>query len=64
MLQHQARRLELGQHAVHRRQADLVAVFEQLAIDVFRAQVVLRVLLLQQLEDAHARVGDLEADFA
>ncbi len=40
VLQHQAGGLELGQHPIHRGQADLVAVVEQLAIDVFCAEVV------------------------
>ena len=64
VLEHQSSRLELGQHAIDRRQSDLVAVLQQLPVDVFRAQVVLGALLLEQLQDAHPRVGDLEADFA
>jgi hypothetical protein len=59
MLDHEPGRLELGQHAIDRGQADLVAVLEQPAVDVLGGEVVLGLLLLQQLEDAHPRMGDL-----
>lgn len=48
VLQHQASSLELGQHAVNRGQADFVAMVQQLAIDVFCAEVVLVALLFEQ----------------
>ncbi|MCY1459103.1 hypothetical protein D9M71_765470 [compost metagenome] len=67
MLQHQAGGLELGQHAVHRGQADLVTVLQELAVDVFGRHVVLVLLgvaLLEQGKDPHTRMGHLQANFA
>src|SRR5690606_17714780 len=64
VLEVQARRLELGQHPVHGRQPDLVAAVEQLAIDVLGRHVVVRALLLEQLQDAHPRMRHLESCLA
>src|SRR5690606_972604 len=61
VLDHQPGRLELGQHAVHGGQADLVALLQQAAVDRLGGQVVLGLFLLQQLEDAYPRVGHLQA---
>jgi len=63
VLEHQSGRLELGQHPIHRGQADFVAMLQQLAIDVLGGHMT-RLDLLQQLEDLHPRVRDLEPGLA
>jgi len=63
VLEHQAGRFELGKHPVHRRQADVVAVVEQLAVDVLGRKV-LAPGGLEHIEDAHARVRHLESGLA
>ena len=61
----QARLLELGQYPIHRCQADIEAVGNQMAIHVLGGDVPWRSVVLQlveQVEDLEARVGGLEAD--
>ena len=53
VLEHEAGGLELGQHPVHRGQADLVAMLQQLAVDVFGGHVVLGIALLEQRNAQH-----------
>jgi len=60
VLEHEAGGLELGQHPVDRRQADLVAMLEQLAVDVLGGHVVLVVLgiaLFEQRLAEHEQPG-------
>jgi hypothetical protein len=52
--------LELGQHAVHRGQADIDAVSEEKSVYVIRREVA-SVSLLEQGEDFQARAGDFQA---
>jgi hypothetical protein len=57
---HQAGRLELGQHAVDGGEADVLVHFQEAPIDILGAHVpCLRIR--EDLEDLHARHGDLEA---
>ena len=63
VLEHQARGFELGQHAVDRGQTDFLAIAQQLLVDVFGGHVA-RLGLLQQLQDAHPRMRDLQANLA
>ena len=56
----QASRLELGQHAVYGRQADLLAGFLQRSKNLFGGQVH-AILMLQHVENLHARQRDLQA---
>jgi len=61
----QAGLLELGQYAVHRGQADVHAVVEQVAIDVFGRDVAGNALLfelVEEVEDLESGEGGLEAD--
>ena len=60
---HQPRRLKLGQHAIHRGQPDLLAVFHQHPVNVFGRQVA-RGTALQHLDDLEARQGNFETDVA
>lgn len=63
MARHQPGGLELGQHPIHRRQADIVAGFQQCLVHVLRAHVT-RVAALQNLEDLDPGQGHFEADVA
>ena len=63
VLQHQPGRLELREHPVHRCQPDVLAMLQQRPVDVLGGHVV-RLGLLQQLQDAHAWVGDFQAGLA
>ena len=56
-----SRVLELGQHAIDRRQSGIEALFGEQAIDVFGGKVPHRALL-EQLEDPQSWHGGLEAD--
>ena len=60
---HQSSRFELGQHAIHRGQTDVVVGMQQVPIDVFRAHVT-RLCAAQDFQDLEARHGDLEPRFA
>src|SRR5688572_3910013 len=60
---HELRRLELGQHAVDRREPDVLALVDQGAIDVLGRQVA-AVVAGQDLEDLDARERDLESRLA
>src|SRR5690606_3608791 len=64
VLEHQAGGLELRQDAVDRGEPDLVAALEQLPVDVLGRQVMVRGRLLEQLQDAHPGVGDLQPGLA
>lgn len=61
---HQACRLELGQHAIDGRQADVLPGFQQGLVDILGAQVVLARGILEDLQDLHSGQGDLEARLA
>lgn len=54
---------ELGEHAIDRRETDILTRAEQLAVDVLRAQVPF-LAGLEDLHDLDARQRDLEARFA
>ena len=56
----QPRALELGQHPIDGRKADVLAGLQQRPVDVFRAQVAL-VTMLQHCQDLDARTRDLKA---
>lgn len=58
----QAGRLELGQHAIHRCQTDILTLLQQGLVDIFRAQMV-HFRVLQDLENLDARQGDLQPGF-
>ncbi|CAH0064151.1 protein of unknown function [Stenotrophomonas maltophilia] len=64
VLEHETGGLELGQHPVDRRQADLVAMLKQLAVDIFGGHVVLGIALFKQRQDPHPWMGHLQADFS
>ena len=55
--------LELRQHAIHGREADVFALVHQRAVDVFGRQVT-TVVAGEDLEDLHARQRDLESRLA
>ena len=59
-LQH-AGLLELGQHAVDRRQADFDLLIDQRAIDIFGAEVAM-FGFMEDFEDLQARERGLQAD--
>ena len=61
VLDDDARGLELGQHAIYRRQADIFLVGEQLFVNIFRGEV-LHPFFIENLQDAHPWVGHLEAN--
>ena len=63
MLDDDACRLELGQHAIDRRQANILLVGEQFLVDILGGEV-LNALLFENLQNAHPRVGHLEANSA
>src|SRR5690606_30948214 len=63
VLEHQAGGLELGQHPVDRCQADVLALLQQQAVDVLGGDVPWRGVF-EQLKDAQARLGDLQAGVA
>ena len=54
--------LELGQHPVHGREADVLTRVQQLLVHVLCAQVALP-RFLENLENLESRQGDLEAGF-
>lgn len=54
--------LELGQHPVHRSQADVFPISEQLLVDVFGGKVP-DALFFEDLENAHPGMGDLQPGF-
>ncbi len=56
----QAGTLELGQDAIDGGDADFLARLEQRPIDILGAHVALRILL-QQLQDTHARQGRFQS---
>lgn len=56
-------RLELGQHAINRRQTDILPIGEQFLVDIFGSEV-LNTLFLENLKNAHPWMGHLEADSA
>ena len=60
---HEARPLELREHAIDGRKPELLAAVEQRAIDRLRRQMPLAAVL-QNLEHLQTRRGDLEAGFA
>lgn len=60
---HQTSRLELGEHAVDGREPDVLVRFQELAIDVFGAEVT-HLRNREDLEDLHAGHRHLEAGFA
>ena len=60
---YEPRALELGQHAVDRREAKLLAAIEQRAIDRLGGHVPLGALL-EDLQHLEARRRDLEAELA
>jgi len=55
--------LELGKHAVHRCQTDILAGAEKITINIFRAQVPL-LTGLEDLHDLDTRQRDLKTCFA
>ena len=55
--------LELRQHAVNGRKADILALVDQGAVDILGRQVA-TVIAGEDLEDLHARQRDLESGFA
>ena len=55
--------LELGQHAVHRGQTDVLLLVEQHAVHIFRSHVALRALL-KNLQNAQARLSDFQTGIA
>ncbi len=57
---HEPGRLELGQHTVNGRQADILPRIEQFLVHVLGAHVAL-FGVLENLEDFQTRQGDLEA---
>lgn len=57
---YQAGRLELGQHAVDRRQADIFSALEQRLVDIFGAEVPL-LALLENIQDTNTWQCGLEA---
>lgn len=59
MAMHQAGTFKLGQNTIHRRQTDILTRFQQALVDIFRAQMTLGFITLENLEDFHARQGDL-----
>ena len=63
VLEHQARRLELGEHAVDGGQADVVALLQQLPVDVLGREVP-GAGRFEHVEDADSGVRDLEAGLA
>jgi len=63
VLEHEAGGFELGQHAVDRGQADVVVVGQQLAVDILGGQVA-TIVRLEDVEYAHARVGDFQSRLA
>lgn len=64
MANHQARRLELSQDAIDRRQTDIFTGIQQRLIDIFGTEVVLTWSIFQDLQDFNARQGDLQARLA
>ncbi len=60
--QHEAGLFELGQHPVHRGEANVIALFQQGLVDVFGAHVTAG-RHLEDLQDFHPGQGDLEAGF-
>src|SRR6478752_7003103 len=60
---YEPRPLELGEHPVHRREAELLAAIEQRAVDRLGGHVPLDALL-QDLQHLEARRRDLEAELA
>jgi hypothetical protein len=60
---HEPGGLELGQHAVHRRKADLFTQINQASVDVFRRQVPVRAVF-KNFEDLDARKRHLESCLA
>jgi hypothetical protein len=63
VLQNEPCRFELSQHPIHRGQSDVVLVLKQMTIDILGCHV-LATQSLKNLEDAHARMCDLEANLA
>lgn len=59
----QRRRLKLRQHAINRRQADILARFEQMTVDLLRTQVT-RVTRLEDFKDFEARQRDFKSSLA
>jgi len=55
--------LELGEHAVHGRQPDVLVRLEQASVDVLRAEVA-GLARRQDVEDLEPRYGDLQAGTA
>lgn len=61
---HQARRLELSQHAIHRRQAHIFTGFEKRLVHVLGAEVVLIGGRFEDLQDLYARQSDFQSSLA
>jgi hypothetical protein len=59
----QSHRLELGEHTVHGGDPHVLAGVDQQPVHIVRGHV-LAVRLLEELQDSHPRVRDLEADIA
>lgn len=57
------RRLELGEHAIDRRETDVLAQIDQPTIDILGRHVALATAL-EDFEDLHSRQRDLESRFA
>ena len=55
--------LELGQHAIHRRQTDVFLVRKQLLVDILGSDM-LHAGLIKYLQDPHARMRHLQTGFA
>jgi len=62
MARHQARALELREHAIDRREADILAGVEQLFIDLFGRHMP-GLATLENLENLQPRQRDLEPRF-
>lgn len=62
MTGHEAGGLELGQYAIDRGQAHVLALIQQGLVDIFRAQMMSRGTF-QDLQDLNAREGDLQPGF-
>ena len=61
---HQARRLELGQHTIDGGEANVFTGIQQSLVDILGAQVMLALGIFQDLQNLDARQGHLETGLA